>query len=135
MYEGGDSAPAASDSERFTRSDRVRRRFEYRRAQQVGRRVHTRSFVCLVSAGPEVRGRLGITVTKKVAHSAGRSRIKRVVREAFRRNRELFPEGCDVVMIAKAGATAVGYAEVCQELRSASRAFATAGMKARGEQL
>ena len=67
----GASDAASREDERFRPSDRVRRRFEYRRAQQVGQRVHTQSYVLLVAApsdrdGPRA-GKLGITVTKKVA--------------------------------------------------------------------
>lgn len=67
------------------------------------------------------RARLGITVTKKVSSTAvGRNRVKRVVREVFRKNRELFPPGCDVVVIAKRESPALGYGDVLAEVRDAS---------------
>ena len=62
-------------------------------------------------------------MTKKVGTAVERNRIKRVAREVFRRNRELFPPSHDVVLIAKRGATEVGYESLLSELRRAARAL------------
>ena len=56
--------------------------------------------------------RLGITVTRKVGCAVVRNRIKRYVREAFRRKRGSFTPGYDMVWVAKQSAASVGYAEV-----------------------
>jgi len=48
--------------------------------------------------------RLGISIAKKSVHDANRrNRIKRHIREYFRRHRHELP-GCDLVFIAAAGA-------------------------------
>ena len=111
--------------ERHPKSARVRRRAEYRRVQSKGRKVHTRRFIVLVHPCPEgVAGpRLSATITKKVGPAVQRNRIKRVLREVFRRHRDLFPAGCDYVFIAKKGATPPGYEELLAELRGARRAL------------
>ncbi len=41
--------------------------------------------------------RLGISVHRKIGDAARRNRIKRLIREVFRLNRDLFPQSCDVV--------------------------------------
>jgi hypothetical protein len=41
----------------------------------------------------------------------------------FRRNRDLFPSGCDIVFIARKGAPELGYHDVLSEVRDASRAM------------
>lgn len=108
-------------------TDRLKRRADFQRVQGTGRKIHTAHFVVAVLARPEGGPtRLGVTATRKVASAVGRNRIKRVMREVFRRNRELFPAACDVVAIAKDGAHALGYAEVLAELSGARRALATA---------
>jgi ribonuclease P protein component len=44
---------------------------------------------------------LGITASRKVGNAVVRARTKRLIREAFRATRELWPPGIDLVVIAK----------------------------------
>ena len=60
-------------------------------------------------------------MTKKVGTAVQRNRIKRVVREVFRRNRQLFPLSHDLVFIAKRGATDIEYASLLSELQRAAK--------------
>lgn len=95
-------------------SARVRRRADYRRIQASRSRVHSRHFLVVIVPGPAQR--LGITVTKKIGNAVVRNRVKRVLREVFRRNRGLFPLGTDIVFIAKAGAGELRYADALAEV-------------------
>jgi len=67
--------------------------------------------------------RLGITVTRKVANAVGRNRIKRLVREVFRRHRAWFPAALDFVFIARTGAAELDYESVREEVRAAQNAL------------
>ncbi|MEM9728975.1 MAG: ribonuclease P protein component [Myxococcota bacterium] len=119
---GGDpNAPA----EGLGRADRLKKRFEFRQVQLRGRRIHTPHFLIVVQPNTLANTRLGITVTKKVGNAVERNRVKRVVREVFRRNRPLFPESHDVVFIAKKGAPEVGYQRLVDEVRGAARRLNT----------
>ena len=60
-------------------------------------------------------------MTKKVGTAVERNRIKRVVREVFRRNRFLFPASHDVVFIAKREAKGITYQALLAELQRAAR--------------
>ncbi len=133
---GTDGEPSSVVDQRLPRSRRLRRREEFLHAQREGTRVHTPHFVVVVLPRPEGERvpRLGITVTKKVAGSVGRNRVKRVVREVFRRNRLLFPEGCDLVVIAKSGAPELGYGQVASELAKVRGPMAGAARRARQRQ-
>lgn len=106
------------------RALRLRRRREFLRVQGGGRKQHTRHFLVFVRRrdedGPT---RLGITVTRKVCNAVGRNRIKRLVREAFRRARGTLPRGFDLVWIAKRDAAEVGYAEVVAEVDQVQRSL------------
>jgi ribonuclease P protein component len=45
--------------------------------------------------------RLGVTASRKVGNAVVRARAKRLIREAFRSTRELWPAGIDLVVIVK----------------------------------
>ncbi|KPK14239.1 MAG: hypothetical protein AMJ62_13595 [Myxococcales bacterium SG8_38] len=109
------------EPQRFRRGHRLKKRFEFRQVQLNGRRIHTPHFLIVVLPNASSHTRLGITVTKKVGTAVQRNRIKRVVREVFRRNRPLFPSGHDVVLIAKRGAADLDYDSLLGELRGAVR--------------
>lgn len=51
--------------------------------------------------GDDKPARVGVTVSRKVGNSVVRHRVKRWVREVFRRNKSVFPAGCDVIAIAR----------------------------------
>lgn len=109
------------ESQRLTRADRMKKRYEFRQVQLNGRRIHTPHFLVVVQPNALHNTRLGITVTKKVGTAVQRNRIKRVVREVFRRNRRLFPAAHDVVFIAKRNATSIDYDGLVSELERAAR--------------
>ena len=73
--------------ESLLREDRLRRRADYLRCYEQGRRRRGRLVTLfVVDREPGVSGpRLGITVTRKVGNSVLRNRIKRRVKEIYRR--------------------------------------------------
>jgi ribonuclease P protein component len=107
--------------QRFRRGDRLKKRYEFKQAQLSGRRIHTPHFLIVVQPNALQNTRLGITVTKKVGTAVERNRIKRVVREVFRRNRRLFPASHDLVFIAKRGSTGIDYGSLLTELNRAAK--------------
>lgn len=119
MAHANPRAQADSPSgERLRKADRILDRRDFLRVQQTGRRVHSRHFVIIVAAAE--RQRIGITVTKRVANAVGRNRIKRVLREVFRRNRALFPQAAEIVVVARQGAQHLGYHAAREELAALS---------------
>jgi len=63
--------------------------------------------------------RLGVTVSKRVGKSVIRNRVKRLIREFFRLNKHLLPQGHDMVIIARPGAAQLDFWEVKEELGEA----------------
>ena len=56
--------------------------------------------------------RLGISVSKKVGNSVVRHRVKRLIKESYRLHEGVFNSGLDIVIVARAGASIVGYSEI-----------------------
>jgi ribonuclease P protein component len=96
----------------------VRRRKEYLTIQNRGRRVAGPNLLLFARAGA---GRIGITVSKKVGGAVLRNRVKRWIRECYRRRRPDFPAGLDLVVVARPPAAVASHAVVCQELTALAR--------------
>ena len=116
---------------------RIKQRRDFLRVQRGGHKHHLRHFLVFVSRRPSAPGepipptRLGITTTRKIGNAVVRNRIKRLVREVFRQNRERLPAGLDVVFIAKQQAAGVGFAEVLADFEALARRALTSGPKNR----
>ena len=114
---------------------RLRKRREFLRVQRKGRKLqleHFLVFAAPLEASAEHRDdlpptRLGITVTRKVGNAVTRNRIKRLVREAFRRNQVSFPRGFDVVFVAKRGRVPGSYAEVASQVQNVAKRLGGSG--------
>lgn len=111
------SQPGAAGSARFPRSCRIRRRSEFLELQRAGKRRTTPHFVILTRDRLTPPARLGITTSRKVGGAPQRNRVRRLVREFFRRNRGLIGN-VDVLVIARPSAAEISFASVDHELGS-----------------
>jgi ribonuclease P protein component len=113
----------ASPVGRFRPDQRIRKRLEFRTAQERGRRVTTANFVLLVSYrdDSEKKARLGLVASKKVGCAVVRNRAKRLVREAFRVSPDLFAPGVDLVVIVRRSLDNLKRDDVIAEWRAVER--------------
>jgi len=70
-----------------------------------GKRVHAEHFSVTVGQNGLGITRLGITASKRTGNAVERNRIKRLVREFFRLNKDRLPRGVDILIAAKRGAS------------------------------
>ena len=108
----------------FAAADRLHRSAEFIRLQRIGARFQSPHFV--VYAGnlddEPARSRLGVTVSRRVGIAVARNRVKRRVREIFRRViRDNLPAGTSIVVIARAGAATLASPAIDNELTMAAR--------------
>jgi ribonuclease P protein component len=74
------------------------------RLSRSGYKIHSENFVVISKSSDHAGSRVGITVSGKVGNSVIRNRIKRQVREFFRRRRATLPQGVDFLVIARKSA-------------------------------
>jgi ribonuclease P protein component len=103
-------------AETFPKSARLRKRPEFLKLSRTGKKIHSRNFVVIYQTSERDLSRLGVTVSSKVGNAIVRNRIKRYVREAFRRRRYGFEPALDILVIAKKSACEVSSAQVEKEL-------------------
>ncbi len=107
---------------RFPKELRLRRRSEFLRVQDKGLKIPADCLLALVmparpavasaSASPSSARspdhvpvtRVGFTVSTKVGNAVVRNRIRRRLRELFRKRRQDFPKGLDMVLVARQSA-------------------------------
>ena len=87
--------------------------------QQAGGRRAGNCFVVITTPVRGSTSRIGITASRKVGGAVVRNRIKRFVREFFRRHWQQINPPRDVLVIARAGAAHTSYDLVEQELGKA----------------
>ena len=83
---------------RFLRSYRLTARKQYLAVYGQGRRVGSRNLALFGMPNDVGHCRLGITATRKVGGAVRRNRVKRVLREVYRRNRALLNQSLDLVV-------------------------------------
>jgi ribonuclease P protein component len=100
----------------YRRAEKVTNKSSYRIIYEQGVWRSSRFFTMITCGNSDVVKRLGITVTKKIGNAVFRNRMKRLIREFFRRNKDLFPAGHDVVVMAKKNIPPLTYQETEREL-------------------
>jgi len=96
----------------FKKEDRILKRSEFHELIRSGRKLENECLIAFIKPGRFNRPRLGITVTRKVGKAAQRNRIKRLIREYFRLNRQHFSQDWDISIIAKKKAVDLSSAKV-----------------------
>lgn len=89
-------------SQTFPRACRLTNRRQFQAVYSAGRRASCRSFTMYGLPNELGYCRLGLTVTRKVGCAVVRNRVKRRLREAFRRNRARLSVGLDLVVNGRA---------------------------------
>ncbi|HSD72191.1 MAG TPA: ribonuclease P protein component [Thermoanaerobaculia bacterium] len=110
--------------ETFSRDDRLRKRRDFEECYASGVRVsgrHLQVFLLMAdSARPAPsRPRLGLSVSRRVGGAVTRNRVRRRLREIFRRNRDIFGgRGGNLVVNARPSAAQASLAELLDEYRT-----------------
>ncbi len=98
------------------KEERLTKRSDFSAVYQEGKSVADR-FLVLYYLPRSISGvKLGISVSRKVAGSVGRNRLKRLVREAWRAQSRQVKPGYHLVVIVRVAARDASYAQIVQSL-------------------
>ncbi|WP_130472931.1 ribonuclease P protein component [Candidatus Magnetaquicoccus inordinatus] len=107
----------------FPKSLRILDGTEFKKITSSGRKLGGRFFLLFARRTEYDRSRLGITVSRKVGNAVVRNRVKRQIREFFRRQRPSLLSGYDWVVIARAHAGISADALLRQDLHKLFAGF------------
>ena len=111
--------PLKGMSASFRKYERLKHNNDFKRVYEQGKKIMSSSFVLYVDSDSKRQyRRLGIIASKKVGNAVKRNRCKRLVRELFRKNKEKFPPGSDVIVVVRRDMVGKQYAELEEELYS-----------------
>ena len=88
----------------FPRTLRVRREADFERVYQGNVHAADGTLVVLGCDNGMCTTRLGLSISRRVGNAVTRNRWKRLIREAFRRQRASLPRGLDLVVRPRRGA-------------------------------
>jgi ribonuclease P protein component len=106
---------------RFRPRQRLRRGSDFRRVLRSGCRLSGALFVMVAAAGEAGSSRLGLTVSRRIGKAVVRNRVRRLLRESFRRNPVDAEPGFDLVLIPKPEIVGRSQAEIDREYRERVR--------------
>ena len=91
---------------------RLQKNENFQSVYRSGKSYANKYFIIYVSNNRLNTNRLGVSVSKKVGNSVIRHRMKRLVKESFRLQKDMFNSGLDIVVIARKGSDACDYAGI-----------------------
>lgn len=114
----------APEGETLPRRERLRRRTDFLRCYRRGRRRRAAHLILYAHPNDLGHPRLGITASRKVGKAAVRNRVKRRVREIYRRwsERSQLP-ALDLVVHVQPTASTIPFAELAGELTTLLASF------------
>ncbi len=79
----------------------LRKSREFEQVYKKGKRLHGDGFTLIYCRNNLDSSRVGISIHRQIKGAVKRNRLKRIIRESFRLNRELYPSKADIIMAIK----------------------------------
>jgi ribonuclease P protein component len=114
------------------RRERLASAAEFRRVLNTGRRLDGALFRLVAAENGRDYDRLGVAAGRNLGGAVRRNRARRLLREAFRRNKRGAANGCDLVLVAKPELVARTLEEIEREFRERLRRLHGTAPRRRG---
>lgn len=86
--------------EGFSKKERLKKDKDFQVVFKEGQKLWINSALLIIYKPNNLNyRRLGIVVSKKIKKATQRNKVKRWIRELFRKNKEWFPQNCDIIII------------------------------------
>lgn len=117
----GPMAPNSTIEESFKTVNRIRKRIEFAKVYDKKRTHFFPKAVIYVAKNDGSVCRLGLTIPKKVGNAVLRNKIKRILRESFRKSKHLFRDNYDFVVNAKKNSLTLTFVEAMEMFEELSK--------------
>lgn len=94
----------------------IKKNSDFRNVYNGGKSYANKYLVMYVLQNGWNTNRIGISVSKKVGNSVVRHRVIRLIRESYRLNEDMFNNGLDIVIVARANAKDRSYNDISNAL-------------------
>jgi ribonuclease P protein component len=102
----------------FPKKERLLKRRDFQDALRKGKRYSSSNFVVVVRPVQEETRKVGFIASKKVGKAPVRNRFKRLLREFYRLNKNLFPPSCKIIIIVKPYNPLLSWNNLAEELEN-----------------
>lgn len=96
----------------FPKSERLQRRAQFQRVYAEGRRVAGRLAVLYALETPGQPRAVGVVTSRKLGGAVARNRARRLLREAYRLNKQKLKDHVQLVFVARPAINGCRFAEV-----------------------
>jgi len=111
----------SQDRESFSKQARLTKRSQFLRISRTGKKAFAPHFIVIHKENDRLGRRFGVTVSSKVGNAVVRNRVKRKLREFFRRQEQQFEINQDTLIIARRGAGELSHENFHLELHRVMR--------------
>jgi ribonuclease P protein component len=97
--------------------ERIKKSSNFRYVYSRGKSVSDRNLVLYIAKNGKSINKVGLSVSKKIGKSVTRNRIRRLIKEAYRLNKNSFKKGYDLVFIARISSAKASFFDIEKSIK------------------